>query len=69
MRCIMCPSNKPAPGELNTKINVDGKDVTPVTRRTVKKALVIVDEYYLHNFFNKEEITKKMEDYLKNPKK
>ncbi|MDQ1328297.1 MAG: hypothetical protein QG641_1582 [Candidatus Poribacteria bacterium] len=52
-----------------TNINVDGKDITPVARRTVKKALVIVDEYYFHNFFNKEEITKKMEDYLKSPKK
>jgi hypothetical protein len=50
-------------------ITVNGKDISANARRNVKKALVIVDEFYFNNFFNKEEITKKIEDYLKNPKK
>ncbi|MFH0855502.1 MAG: hypothetical protein V1869_03170 [Candidatus Omnitrophota bacterium] len=50
-------------------INVENKDVKAQALRAVRKGLVIVDEFYLRNFFKKDEITKKIEDYLKNPKK
>jgi len=50
-------------------IKVEGKDITAQAIRTAKKALIIVDEFYFHNFFKKDEISLKIEDYLKNQKK
>ncbi|MDO8536251.1 MAG: hypothetical protein Q7S30_04505 [Candidatus Omnitrophota bacterium] len=50
-------------------LNVDGKDATTAILRAVKKSLILVDEFYLRNFFKKDEITKKIEDYLNNPRK
>jgi len=46
-------------------LTVQGKDISSAIRRTVKKALIIVDEFYFHNFFKKDEIMKKIEDYLR----
>ncbi len=50
-------------------ITVEGKDITTQAIRAAKKALIIVDEFYFHNFFKKDEISKKIEDYLKSQKK
>lgn len=50
-------------------ILVEGKDITTQAIRAAKKALIIVDEFYFHNFFKKDEISKKIEDYLKSQKK
>ena len=46
-------------------IFVAGKDITALAVRMARKALIIVDEFYFHNFFKQDEITKKMNDYLK----
>ena len=51
------------------KILVEDKDITTQAIRAAKKALIIVDEFYFHNLFKKDEIIKKMEDYLKGQKK
>ncbi|MBM3212118.1 hypothetical protein FJZ33_07860 [Candidatus Poribacteria bacterium] len=59
-------------GTVNSQIDKIAplNDITVNTAiRNVKKALIIVDEFYLHNFFNKDEIMRKIEDYLKNQKK
>jgi hypothetical protein len=50
-------------------VAIEGKDISQAALRTVKKALIMVDEFYFHNFFKKGEITKKIEDYLKTQKK
>jgi len=50
-------------------ILVEGKDITAQAIRAAKKALIIVDEFYFHNFFKKDEISLKIEDYLKSLKK
>ena len=50
-------------------ITVEGKDITTQAIRAAKKALIIVDEFYFHNFFKKDEISQKIEDYLKSQKK
>ncbi len=47
---------------------VEGKDISVSLIRAVKKGLIIVDEFYLHNLFKKDEIMKKIEEYLKNQK-
>jgi len=51
------------------KILVEGKDITTQGIRAAKKTLIIVDEFYFHNLFKKDEIIKKMEDYLKGQEK
>lgn len=50
-------------------VAVEGKDISAASKRAVKKALIMVDEFYFHNLFNKDEIMKKIEDYLKSQKK
>jgi hypothetical protein len=50
-------------------ITVEGKDITTQAIRAAKKALIIVDEFYFHNFFKKDEISERIEDYLKSQKK
>ena len=50
-------------------ILVEGKDITTQAIRAARKALIIIDEFYFHNFFKKDEITKKIEDYLEGQKK
>lgn len=50
-------------------IKAENNDITTPALRAARKGLVIIDEFYLRNFFKKDEITKKIEDYLKNPKK
>ena len=50
-------------------VAVEGKDISAASKRAVKKALIIVDEFYFHNFFKKDEIMKKIQDYLQNQKK
>lgn len=51
------------------KVTIEGKDISATSKRAVKKMLIMVDEFYFHNFFNKDEIMKKIEDYLKSQKK
>ena len=50
-------------------ITIEGKNITTQAIRAARKVLIIVDEFYFHNFFKKDEITKKIEDYLKGQKK
>jgi len=50
-------------------IVVDGKEISHSAQRTAKKALIIIDEFYFHNFFKKDEIMNKIEDYLKKTEK
>ena len=50
-------------------ISVEGKDITVQAKRAAKKALIMIDEFYFHNFFKKDEISGKIEDYLKAQKK
>lgn len=50
-------------------ISVEGKDISIAARRMVKKTLIMVDEFYFHNYFKKDEIAKKIEEYLKGSKK
>jgi hypothetical protein len=51
------------------KIEVEGKDITQDALVAARKALILVDSTYFHNFFKKDEIEKKIEDYLKGQKK
>lgn len=51
------------------KIEVEGKDITQDVLAVARKALILVDNTYFHNFFKKDEIEKKIEDYLKGQKK
>ncbi len=46
-------------------IIIEGKDISNDTRRLAKKVLIAIDELYLNNYFKKDEIMKKMEEYLK----
>ncbi len=48
-----------------TGLAVGGKDISGFLIRTVKKGLILIDEFYFHNFYKKDEIMKKMEEYLK----
>ena len=50
-------------------ISIEGKDITVQVIRATRKALIIVDEFYFHNFFKKDEIMQKIEDYLRNQNK
>lgn len=44
-------------------LTVEGKDQSKDIQDMAKKALILVDENYFHNFFNKEEIMKKIQEY------
>lgn len=44
-------------------VMIDGKDRSDDIRVMAKKALIIVDEQYFHNYFMKDEIMKKIEEY------
>ncbi len=46
-------------------INVGGNDITPEALKSVRLALAITNEAYFHNLFKRDEIMKKLEDYLK----
>lgn len=50
-------------------ITVGNKDITTQAIRAAKKSLIIVDEFYFHNFFKKDEISQKIDDYLRSQKK
>jgi len=50
-------------------ILIEAKVITTQAIRAAKKALIIVDEFYFHNFFKKDEISERIEDYLKSQKK
>lgn len=45
-------------------LKVEGKEMAEELKNMVKKALILVDETYFHNFFKKEEIMKKMKEYV-----
>ncbi|MEW6087533.1 MAG: hypothetical protein AB1498_04455 [bacterium] len=47
------------------KIEVENKDITQDVLSAVKKALILADNTYFHNFFKKDEIEKKIEEYLR----
>lgn len=71
---VLSKTNTPADDKLDKiasigSIDVDKRDVGAQTLRAVRKALVIIDEFYLRNFFKKDEITGKIEEYLKKSKK
>ena len=51
------------------RLKVRGKDATGPVLRAAELGLIITDEFYLNNFFNKDEITQKMRDYLKDQNK
>ncbi|MDD5772803.1 MAG: hypothetical protein PHX78_04970 [bacterium] len=51
------------------KVEVEGKDITQDVLAIARKELILVDNTYLHNLFKKDEIEKKIEDYLKGQKK
>jgi hypothetical protein len=44
-------------------LKVAGLDMTEDIQRMAKKALILVDEHYFHNYFKKEDIMKKIEEY------
>ncbi|MFH1094299.1 MAG: hypothetical protein V1739_09160 [Candidatus Omnitrophota bacterium] len=48
---------------------VNGKDISGLLIKAVRKGLISIDEFYLHNFFKKDEIMNKIEEYLKNQNK
>lgn len=46
-----------------TDLRIGGKDRSDDIRAMAKKALIVVDDHYFHNYFNKEEIMKKVEEF------
>lgn len=50
-------------------LKVGDKDLTDEIKNMAKKALVLVDEVYFHTFFEKEEIMKKIKEYVLVPPK
>lgn len=48
------------------RLNANGEDVTVPVLRAAKKGLIIIDEFYFHNYFNKNEITQEINEYWNN---
>lgn len=46
-------------------LKIGEKDLSEEMKKRAKQALILIDEYYFHNYFQKEEIMKKIEEYKK----
>lgn len=52
-----------------TNLRVNGSGITAELKQSIKKALVLIDEQYFHNFFKKKDIMEKIKEYKQGQQK